>query len=240
MKLLLDIGNTRLKWALADGDRFDDGGARVHAGHPEDCLDALPVDDPDAVWVCSVMDAATRTRLQQALRLRWPCPPQFATSSAECDGLRSAYAEPHRLGVDRWMAMLGAWAQTRGACVVADAGTALTVDVIDAGGRHLGGLIAAGLQTSRAAVLGATRFDAAATVPTPHAGLGTDTESCVDQGALLSCLGAIDRATATAPAGAPRFLTGGDAPRLLPHLGPDWNLQPDLVLRGLLHRADRD
>ena len=143
------------------------------------------------------------------------------------------------VGADRWLAMLGAWAQARGACVVVDAGTALTVDIIDSGGRHRGGIIAAGLHTSRAALLGATRFATRDAPPPEHAGLGTDTESCVDQGALLSCLGAIDRAAAAEPQ-ARRFITGGDARRLLPHLGADWDLQSDLVLRGLWHRATLD
>ena len=148
-------------------------------------------------------------------------------------GLRNGYAEPLRLGADRWLAMIAAWADTPADCIVVDAGTALTVDAIGADGQHRGGIIAAGLQTSEKAVLGATRFPTRQTPLTVHAGLGLDTEACVRQGAMLSALGAIDRASAQLP-GARRVITGGDAQVLHPHLGGDWKLRPCLVLEGLL------
>ncbi len=234
--LLLDIGNTRLKWAQVQNGQLHAAEPRAHRKRPAALLARLPAEAPDTVWISGVMDARTLAQVRQAVLMRWPCTVHMATTEAVRDGLHNAYAEPARLGADRWLAMLGAWAQTRDACVVVDAGTALTVDVIDAGGRHRGGIIAAGLHTSRAALLAATRFATRDAAPPAHAGLGTDTEGCVDQGALLSCLGAIDRAAAAEPR-ARRFITGGDAARLLPHLGAGWVLQPELVLHGLWHRA---
>ncbi|MGH8519514.1 MAG: type III pantothenate kinase, partial [Panacagrimonas sp.] len=185
--------------------------------------------------IVSVAGPAHELAINKTCLARWHHAPHHARSEAERDGLRNGYAQPQRLGADRWVAMLAGWKLAgRSAFVIADAGTALTVDVVDAGGRHLGGIIAAGLQTSEKAVLGATRFPVRDTPLPEHAGLGLDTEACVRQGAMLSALGAIDRAAALVPSGACRLLTGGDATRLLPHLIGRWDSRPHLVLEGLL------
>lgn len=233
--LLLDVGNTRLKWAIAENGLITLTGALVHEGKPADALAQLELDEePGAVRVVSVAGPAHDLSIQKTCVARWHDAPSFARAEAERDGLRNGYSEPKRLGADRWIAMLAAWrAAGRKAVVVADAGTALTVDVVDEEGQHLGGIIAAGLQTSEKAVLGATRFPTRDAPLADHDGLGLDTEACVRQGAMLSVLGAIDRAASVMP-GAVRVLTGGDAQRLRPHLSGTWDLRPNLVLEGLL------
>jgi type III pantothenate kinase len=231
--LLLDIGNTRLKWAQAEAGRIVESGAVAHEGHPAEALAALVCEPPDAVRCVSVAGPAHELSIDKVCLARWQHRPRYARAAAQHGGLVSAYAQPERLGADRWVAMLAARRRAPGAaCVVADAGTALTVDVIDADGRHLGGIIAAGLRTSEKAVLGATRFPVRDTPLQPHAGLGLDTEACVRQGAMLSCLGALDRAAAVLPQ-AQRFLAGGDAEWLLPHL-TGWVHCAHLVFEGLL------
>lgn len=233
MKLLLDVGNTRLKWIEAEGASLSGGGAVEHGGKPADALSRLAVDEPDAIHIASVAGPVNEIALTKTCLARWQQQPRFARSAAQHQGLVNGYADPQRLGVDRWLAMFAAWCTTRGACVVADAGTALTVDIIDASGQHLGGIIAAGLHTSEQAVLGATRFPAREKPLAIHAGLGLDTEACVRQGAMLSVLGAIERAAAQAP-GARRVITGGDAATLLPLLGAGWEHRPALIFEGLL------
>lgn len=234
--LLLDVGNTRLKWAVEAGGQFIEQGAVAHAGKPADALSLLEVEEPEAIAIVSVAGTVHELAMSKVCLARWQRQPRYARAQAEQLGLHNGYAEPQRLGADRWMAMLGAWSLAQGACVVADAGTALTVDVIDTDGRHLGGIIAAGLHTSEKAVLGATRFPTRDTPLQNHAGLGLDTEACVRQGAMLSCLGALDRAAAALP-GARRFLAGGDAELLQPQLGAGWELRPQLVFEGLLKFA---
>lgn len=234
MDLLIDIGNTRLKWAHGDADGLTPGGSVEHYGQPLEALLAVQPSACESVWVSHVMDRNQELSLGDALRRVTGQPAQFARSAARLLGLRNAYSEPQRLGVDRWLAMLAAWSLSNGACVVADAGTALTVDCVDASGQHLGGIIAAGLQTSQRAVLGATRFDTRDAAGSYSGGLGSDTEACVRQGAVLSCIGAIDRAASVLQAEHPRcFLTGGDAQKLLPLLPPQWTHHPELVLQGL-------
>lgn len=234
--LLLDIGNTRLKWACFSAGRLRPGGAVAHGGDPAAALAELELAPPRSIRIASVAGADNERAVEQLCTSRWQQAPRFARAERECLGLRNSYDTPERLGVDRWIAMLAAWSTQHAACVVVDAGTALTVDVIDAQGQHLGGLIAAGLHTSELAVLGATRFATRAQPLTTHDGLGQDTEACVRQGAMLSVLGAIDRACSRAPA-AQRLITGGDAEILLPFLGAGWTLRPDLVFEGLLALA---
>lgn len=233
MKLLIDVGNTRLKWAWLDEGLIVEGGAVLHAGEPAGALGRMELDEPESIAIASVAGVAHDLALTKICAIRWQLKPLFARAESERAGLRNGYADAQRLGVDRWLAMLAAWTETRSACVVADAGTALTVDIVDDTGQHLGGIIAAGLQTSENAVLGATRFPVRETPLVPNSGLGLDTEACVRQGAMLSALGAIDRAARLAP-GARWYLSGGDATTLAPWLGAGWQVRPQLVLEGLL------
>jgi type III pantothenate kinase len=235
--LLLDVGNTRLKWALLAGGSLQPGGAIEHHGDPARALSEL---DLPAATVGTRGLAANVTgpdhsrRLQQAARARWGLALDFVEAQAERDGLRVAYAEPARLGVDRWLQMLALWQQLRGGFVVASAGTALTFDAVDGHGRHLGGVIAPGLLTAQQAVLGATRFAADAPRSQYTEALGDNTERCVRQGALHACAGLLERlAGLYAAPGTPCILSGGDAATLLPALRGSWTVRGELVLEGL-------
>ncbi|WP_020651191.1 type III pantothenate kinase [Solimonas variicoloris] len=239
-RLLIDVGNTRLKWALVRDRQMTETGAALHDGEPARAVAALPAATVDAVWMAHVTGDAHEAALCEAVRLRFCVNPQLARSATEWRGLRNAYREPQRLGVDRWLAMVAAWHARRGAACVVDAGTALTADVIAADGAHRGGLIAAGLETQQRAVLGATRFATRAAGAPYRGGLGDDTESCVRQGAMLACLGAIDRARALAGADAACLLTGGDAGTLRAHLAAGWEMRPQLVLEGLRAVSEND
>ena len=229
--LLLDIGNTRLKWAQAEAGQLGPVHAVAHAGDPVAALQALPpVNAP--VWLASVLDANLNAQVLATLKRQYGVGVHQAKAQSECLGLRSGYQQPHRLGVDRWLAMLGLWHQHRAAFCVVSAGTALTFDAVDGDGQHLGGLIAPGIRAMERATLGNTRFETQV-LPEPDApALGADPEHCVAQGALHAALGLIDRAAAGV--GGARYLSGGDAPVLAPHLTGDWITCPHSVLDGLL------
>jgi type III pantothenate kinase len=239
-RLLLDVGNSRLKWAFANAGSTDvtASGAVEHGGDPVAALDriVLPVELRGTVaWAANVTGAAHEAGLRQRARDRFDLDLRFATVPAEYLGLKVAYADPSRLGVDRWLQMLALWSDRNEAFAVASAGTALTFDAVDGGGQHLGGIIAPGLLTAQQAVLGATRFAASGPQDDFTAGLGTDTEACVRQGALHACAGLLERLGGRfGGAGARRILSGGDAQRLLAQLAPGWQLRADLVLSGLL------
>ncbi|MDB5988503.1 MAG: type pantothenate kinase [Nevskia sp.] len=240
-KLLIDVGNSRLKWALAYHANITQRGAQPHHGDPAAAFDVIAAELPAAptsIWFANVAGAAVAEQVQHAAQQRWLLQARQAQVIDGQGGLQLAYAQPQRLGVDRWLMMQALWMQHRQAFVVVSAGTALTFDAVDAHGRHLGGVIAPGLTTMQTAVLGATRFAAAGPDQQFDAGLGADTEAGVRQGALHACVGLIDRlASRHAESQVQAVLTGGDAAVLAPHLASKWTQRPDLVLEGLLALA---
>lgn len=231
MMLLLDIGNTRVKWATAANGALRAGGAVEHHGRPQDVLTKLEIPSARTTWVSHVFGNTLDAELVAALRVRTGATPTFARTHAEHAGLRVAYAEPERLGVDRWLAMLALWIEAPQAFCVVNAGTALTLDAVNNAGRHLGGLIAPGLSTSQNAIRNAARFGRRPPDTLYGGGLGQDTDGCVRQGALHACAGLVERGVRLAPGR--RVISGGDAALLRPHLPGEWELRPDLVLEGL-------
>ena len=231
--LLLDVGNTRLKWARVHAAEMGPVEAQVHGGQPLSLLSAIPV-GADRIWLASVMGSPVTTALVEALEQRG-AQVQLARVPAECAGLRVAYREPGRLGVDRWLGMLGLWTRLGTAFQVVSAGTALTFDAVNAQGQHLGGFIAPGIRAMEKATLGSTRFETTVLPVPTDLRLGVDTEQCVVQGALHAAVGAVERAAQGGMA--PGFIAGGDAALLQAHLRGDWQLVPDLVLEGLLALA---
>ncbi len=234
MILLLDIGNSRLKWATASGARLSRVRAVAHHDRPARVLRALKTPRVDAVWMAHVVGPLERAALA-AIRWRFGVAPRIARTRKTCAGLRVAYANPARLGVDRWLAMLALWSAGHRSFGIATAGTALTFDAVDARGRHRGGLIAPGLVTAWNAVRATTRFPLRPRPSLYTRGLGSDTDACVRQGALFACTGLIERAAREA--GGTRFLAGGDARTLHPHLDGRWIVKENLVLEGLLAYA---
>ena len=236
-RLLIDIGNSRLKWTSRRHDEMSLAPAEAiaHEGDPAGAVTALaarwPGAAPTAVCVAHVTGNAHETAIRAAVERAFGRSPAFARTTAECDGLRNAYLEPARLGVDRWLMLLALWRATRGAGAVAAAGTALTFDAVDTKGQHVGGVDAPGLATMIEATLGRTRFAVGEMAAGFRAGLGQDTETCVRQGALHAAAGLLDRLGAAVEG--PRWLAGGDAALLHPHLAASWQLHPDLVLQGL-------
>ena len=235
MMLLIDIGNSRVKWALADGPNLAELNAAPHDGQPAPALRALPLPRARVVWLAHVMGPAHEKRLQNVIRDRYGITPRIARSHKRWAGLTVAYPSASRLGVDRFLAMQALWSSTRKPFCVAMAGTALTFDAVDARGRHQGGLIAPGLTTAWNAVREATRFELPARPKRYVRGLGKDTEACVRQGTLYACAGLVERAAREA--GGTRVLSGGDAATLRPHLDRSWSERPHLVLEGLLSYA---
>jgi type III pantothenate kinase len=242
MKLLIDIGNTRLKWALWNGA---DLGPVAAAPHREEALDfdALwrGAGGVESAWIASVASSERNAALSRACVERFGLPAHFVRSSAQACGVRNAYAEPELLGVDRFLAMIGAHAQARQATVVVSCGTALTLDALAADGTHLGGLIAASPDLALAALRGGT-----ANLRAAPAGsiveIAVNTADAMESGAWLAATALIERFVARA---AERFgaqpvlvLTGGGAARLSALVATPHRIDAELVLRGLARFAD--
>jgi type III pantothenate kinase len=244
MRVLVDIGNTRLKWARLDGGRLVARGSAVHRGSADAAFEAfaaaLPAEPPRIV-AANVAGDAIAARLKALVAARPGASLELVATTAERFGVRCAYAEPLRLGVDRWVAVLAAYHAARGAACVIDAGTAVTFDAVDPRGAHLGGLILPGARLLAAALdrhtsdIGSTA--AAAAVPRGLDLLGRSTDAAVGNGAWLALGAALDRAAATvghALGTTPVvYLTGGDAEALHGWLETQVEIRADLVLEGL-------
>ena len=240
-RLLLDLGNTRLKWALvAPGETLGAVQAEPHHDRPAELFLAREWPAVSAVWLSAVPRLADPAAWGAAVRTHCGLAPHCVQSAAEWQGLRNCYAEPSRLGVDRWLAMVALWRRLRGPFLVVSAGTALTVDRVAADGAHRGGIIAPGYGSTLASLLKITATDAQTLPALPADRLGQGSEAAIRQGALFAALGAIDRCRALPDADPAerRVLTGGDAATLHCHLGAEWQRLPDLVLEGLLALAD--
>jgi len=245
MKLLLDIGNTRIKWAFVSGDELSDGGEILHRGVPDaaEQLPAMLAHRPNNVTAVNVAGTETGERFAAALAAQFGVVTRFISVSRSCGDVRNGYTEWQQLGIDRWAAIVGAWEQRRSDVVVVDAGTALTIDLVRADGRHMGGVILPGLHMAEQA-LGLSTADIAnfaADAPGPGAPewYGRATAEAVQRGARFSLCAAIDRAVADFPSGAmpPVLLTGGDAGDLQPGLRSRSEIRPLLVMEGLRYLA---
>jgi type III pantothenate kinase len=244
MSVLVDIGNTRLKWARLEDGRLVDRGSAVHRDSVDAAFAAfaaaLPA-KPGRVIAANVAGDAIAARLKAVVAARPGSSLELVATTAERFGVRCAYADPRRLGVDRWIAVLAAYNAARGAACVAQAGTAVTFDAVDARGMHLGGLILPGSRLLPAALdrhtsdIGSTAATTA--VPRGLDLLGRNTDAAVGNGAWLALGAALDRAATTVADALGVepvvYLTGGDADALAGWLETRVEIRADLVLEGL-------
>lgn len=239
MNLLVDAGNTRIKWQLRDG------GALLRAGSGSlEANDLFQGVTPgqwevvSSVSVSTVRSESARQSLESVISGYTSAPVRFFWARASHGQLVCAYSDPATMGADRWHAMVGAWDLIRGACAVVDAGSAITIDWIDHRGYHLGGYILPGrnmmtgsLRQGTARVLFEGQ-EARGTTP------GRSTAECVLHGvnwmieALAFQLGR--------DLEIPVLITGGDGALIKEALDnsdgcriPRAELRPDLVLDGL-------
>lgn len=236
---LFDLGNTRLKAAPLDARGHV--GPVLAIGHDGSAFDrgwtaALP-ERIEVADVASVASAPLRVALLDALAAR-SGRISLACTLARCDGVEIAYPQPQRLGVDRFLSLLGAHARGGGPWLLVGVGTALTVDLLAADGRHHGGRIAPSPQLMREAL-----HVRAAQLP-PQGGefvaFATDTADALASGCEGAALALVEHSRAQAGAllgQAPTVLVhGGGAQALLDRIG-DAVAAPSLVLEGLARWA---
>ena len=240
MMLLLDLGNSRLKWALA-ADHSTPWLAHGALDWGVDLTTQLRVawtqcPPLDTVVAASVVDDAREAFIDAAVVARFGRAPRWVRTPASAGGVRNAYAEPQRLGVDRFLAMLAAYAAGQAPCVLAGAGTALTLDALTTDGQHLGGLIAPGARLMQRS-LGLATAHAQVSEPGAIVDVASSTADAVTSGCWHAVAALVERFTVRmtpALGGAPNIvLGGGDAAQLLPLLTLPAQVAVDGVLRGL-------
>lgn len=239
MMLLLDLGNTRLKWVLAEPGASS-WRARGTFGWSEPTANLAEawseLRQPSRIVGASVAGAARENQVGELTERLLSQSPQWVRTPAAACGVRNAYAEPGNLGIDRFLAMVAAYADGCVPCILASVGTAVTLDALDRDGRHLGGLIAPGPQLMQQSLRQAT-----AQVRPEHPGqileLADSTADAVVSGCWQAVAGLIDRFNDRMASRwddqATLILDGGDAPPLLPWLSHPARLSQDGVLRGL-------
>ena len=238
MLLLVDAGNTRVKWALAQETaapgEWIASGAALHAD----------LDTAGAGWqgqgvtraiVANVAGIDVRERLAQLLG---PIATEWFVSSAERAGLVNGYREPARLGCDRFAAAIGARALAPGrALVVATCGTATTIDAVSADGRFVGGMILPGLALMAGSLARNTaQLPRAMADGAPPPLFADNTNDAIVSGCLSAQAGAIERAVAQHSAdhgAAACIVSGGAAPLIAPALKIGHSLVDNIVLVGL-------
>ena len=242
MILLVDSGNTRLKWRLCDhsGAPFAEG-ADLEACSRYLAQHKAPPRAPERVAVSMVGSEVAAAELEGRLYEISAAPVRFHWPKSSRDGLLNSYSDVARMGADRWHAMVAAWSEFRRGLVVVDAGSALTVDYIDGQGRHLGGFILPGMGVIRKGLLQNTArvaFDPKEPVDIRP---GNCTSDAVNHGLdwlIASVVDRIDRDCQDYGIDA-RILTGGDAPRWQA-AGFAAELRPGLVLDGLFLADQRE
>jgi type III pantothenate kinase len=240
LRLLVDIGNSRIKWAWAKAGEL----LPERAGHGEfpdlerACRPAA-ASRPAEVLMASVAGADRARQVTELCTVRWDLAPRILKSQALQGGVRNGYHEPEKLGVDRWLAIVGAVTRYGKPLIVWDLGTATTLDAVDADGQHLGGWILPGPATMLDALGRRTKL----TIPDGLAASGAlapgrSTAECIGRGVLAAQAGALaqfmDSLEGRLGENPRRVITGGAAAALVDALGLDCVLDPLLVFRGML------
>jgi type III pantothenate kinase len=229
--LLIDIGNSRIKWAFSsDGVWKQQGVALV--GEWSAVQQAFARLGPmHKIVACNVAGDDAAAQLRTACSAL-SCPVEFVTARETQCGVRNGYAQPNRLGSDRWAALIAAWHQTQAPCLVVNCGTATTVDALSADGEFLGGLILPGIDMMQGSLLQGT---AQVKEANGHwQAFPRNTADAVASGALQATVGAIHRQyELLGVPGAACVLDGGAADQIQPLLKLPVKRVDNLVLRGL-------
>lgn len=240
MILELDCGNTLIKWRLLRGRAGVAASGVVTGG--ESLLAALDAGRwrPGAVRLVSVRGEQETSNLAALLANAYSVSVQCAAPAKELAGVRNGYMDYARLGLDRWLAVVGAYAESGAACLVLDLGTAVTSDFVTADGAHLGGYICPGLPLMRERLCSHTqriRYDAPDAVSHDLLSPGTSTAEAVERGGLLMLrgfvAGQIELARTLLGNDVSVFVTGGDARFVRDLLPATDSFRPDLVFAGL-------
>lgn len=236
MRLLIDIGNTRLKWCCDSSAGLSGMHALDYRNSDEydhflHCWERL--DEPECIGISCVGAVDVRDMIIHKLRDLWPSVAVLvATTEKQALGVVNGYFHPEALGIDRWLAILAAFRQYSSPLCIVDCGTAITADWVDANGLHQGGLITPGLGLMQKALLSSTaRLDESAL----HASinLARDTASGIANGTVTAAVGFIEALRVKLDSQCTWVLTGGDADAIAAWLNFDVIVDPLLVMKGL-------
>ncbi|HEY9398120.1 MAG TPA: type III pantothenate kinase [Burkholderiales bacterium] len=236
MILAVDAGNSRIKWGLRQPDgRWAALGAAPVAELERAYEAWAQMPAPARIAIANVAGPAVRETVID-LAGRWAVQPLWLSTGVQACGVTNDYENPQQLGVDRWAALIAAWAYQRRECLVVMAGTATTVDVLDAGGVFRGGLIMPGLGLMKRSL--ADHTAALKLMRGDYREQPRNTADAMESGCISAQVGAIERMHRQLPADACCVISGGGAATLVPHLRVPSMVVPNLVLEGVVALAD--
>lgn len=230
----IDIGNTHAKWRLSSEGLVIDSGVLDTRCKDWAVFHSLQPHQPERVRVSNVAGSEVGERVRHIAAKSFGLEIEFAVASKVVGEVVSGYEQPHRLGVDRWLALLAGWELFGSRCAVVDAGSALTFDFLDEQARHLGGYIIPGRQMMLNSLFGGTSGVRAEASQAEDISYGQNTASAVHNGCMALTVALIEKTLNTEGLGVNNVvLTGGDSESLLIHLPSSVVHIPDLVLDGL-------
>lgn len=239
MTLLVDIGNTRFKWARTAGGPLFEHGETVYRGEtiPDTLTECwASFEPPPHVLVCNVAGSAVAEAFSAWVAKTWRAEVEYISAQAAAWGVTNAYVEPSTLGADRWATLIAAHRKFADPVCIVDCGTAITIDALAANGEHLGGLIVPGISLMRQSLSDNTE-GIHEVVSGDVSLLARNTRDGVTAGTLYAAVAVIDRVVADVEAelaqGVRCIVSGGDARSVCTLLARDAFWEPDLVLQGL-------
>lgn len=238
MSLLVDIGNSRLKWVFLTDADFSNSHALFHTASDFDSQLAAQWEalahSPTKIVIGNVANKVIYNRITVLAKNLWPDIKLVQVkSTAKAFNVTSAYNQPEKLGVDRWLALVAAHQYYRSAACIVDCGSAITVDIIDRQGVHQGGLIAPGINMMKQSLVNNTENLPLVLEDFPLA-LANKTDAAIYSGILFLIIGMINEVLAQQESPTKLILTGGDAECIAKHLDHEFLIDKDLVLKGLM------
>jgi type III pantothenate kinase len=226
-KLLIDAGNSRIKWAQVQHDRMQQSGSMALNQISQLARQIADLKEIRQIWVSNVAgdEVAAQIRALGVPDTR------FVRAQRSGYGIKNSYANPTQLGSDRWAALIAAWNIMGRECIVVNSGTATTIDTLSAQGEFTGGIILPGIELMQRNLISATAD--------LHAGGGAyerlpiNTQDGMFSGAIQATCGAIERQKRMLSDNAAFILGGGAAQILQPHLSEPLLVVEDIVLRGI-------
>lgn len=235
MNLLIDLGNTRLKWAISEGNRLTPGAPIANSLLSIAKLTHLwqVLETPKRIGLACVGNDRTLALVKKVIAQLWPkTPVRECQSQYSAFGVTNAYQHPQNLGIDRWLALIATHQLYRTAACIVDCGTAITIDLLAANGLHRGGYICPGLKLMKQSLYKKTQ-QLPLSNETFHLEPATCTEAAIFGGTLNAALGLISHVMAQQSDAPELILTGGDAELLAGYMQPTPTINPELIFYGL-------
>lgn len=231
--LLIDAGNSRIKWATVEHGTWLQQGVldNTHAPALGTAFSKLP--PPDRIFISNVA-GDYMAQLLCAACASWHCPIKFVVAQLKQCGVHNSYEHPVQLGSDRWAALIAAWHQEHTSSLVINCGTTTTIDALSTKGEFLGGLILPGVELMQSSLVASTA-QLAHTAGVWHK-FPCNTADAMFSGSIQATIGAIHlqyEALLTVCGSLRCLLSGGAANHIQPYLKLPFVRVDNLVLQGM-------